>query len=55
MGTALTMMIVSLCLAAVVILKKESIPQALRRPLALFSLFIVCASFVMMMIALYRL
>lgn len=55
MGTAFTMMIVSLCLAAVVILKKESIPQSLRRPLATFSLILVVASFVMMMIALYRL
>lgn len=47
------MIILSFCLAAVVVLKKESIPERIRRPLAIISLLMVVASFVMLMAVLY--
>lgn len=42
------MLIVSFSLALVLILKRESIPDRLRRPLALLSLVLVAVSFALM-------
>ena len=49
-----TMTIVSFCFAAVVILKKDSIPDPARKPLALLSLVMVAASFVMLIFSFLR-
>ncbi len=49
----LLMMFVSICLAVVIILKRESIPQQLRRPLAIIALFMVGSSFIMFVAALF--
>jgi DMSO/TMAO reductase YedYZ heme-binding membrane subunit len=44
----ITMLVVSLCLAAVIIYKKDTIPAHVRRPLALVTIVLVLASFIMM-------
>lgn len=51
----LIMLVVSFALALVLILKKDSIPDKLRRPLALFALFMVSSSFLFLLITLFRL
>lgn len=54
-GALVVMIIVSFCLAAVIIMQKEHIPDKLRRPLAIFALVMVVSSFVMLLAALFRL
>lgn len=53
-GSVVTMLVVSFCLAAVIIFKKEAIPDRLRRPLAIAALILVVASFVMMVASFLR-
>ncbi|WP_274365994.1 hypothetical protein [Paenibacillus thermotolerans] len=47
-GPLITFIIVSFCLAGIVILRRESIPQPMRKYLAIFSLFMISASFIML-------
>jgi|HigsolmetaAR203D_1030402.scaffolds.fasta_scaffold00079_34 Na+-translocating ferredoxin:NAD+ oxidoreductase RnfE subunit len=54
-GALVVMIIVSFCLAAVIIMQREHIPHNLRRPLAIFALVMVVSSFVMLLAALFRL
>jgi len=42
-------LIVSFCLAAVVIMKRDSIPQPLRRPIAIATLIMIAGAFVMLL------
>lgn len=49
----LLLLFVSICLAVVIILKRESIPQQLRRPLAIAALLMVGSSFFMFVVALF--
>lgn len=53
-GTLMVFMIASFALAIIVIWKRETIPERLRRPLALASTFMVGASFTMLVISLFR-
>lgn len=53
-GSLILFMIVSFALAIVVIFKKDSLPERIRRPLALFSLFMVAASFIMMVVSFFQ-
>lgn len=52
-GTLVTFLIVVFCLAAVVILKKESIPPSLRRPIAIGTLVMIVAAFAMLLAAFF--
>ncbi|WP_199622143.1 hypothetical protein [Paenibacillus alkalitolerans] len=52
-GPLVLFVIVSFCLAGVVILRKEAIPQPLRKILAIFSLVMIAASFIMMTYSFY--
>jgi len=54
-GALAVMIIVSFCLAAVIIMQREQIPPKLRRPLAVFALIMVASSFVMLLAALLSL
>lgn len=47
-GSVVTLIVVSFCMAAVIILKKDSIPSRMRRPLAIFSLLMVLGAFTML-------
>lgn len=51
----LIFVIASFALAGVILMKRESIPDKLRRPLAAFSVFMVLCSFVFIMIAFLQL
>lgn len=53
-NTLVTFIIVSFALAAVLIFKKETIPDRLRRPLAIFTLFMVTAAFIMLVVSLFQ-
>ena len=53
-GTLVTFMLVSFALAAVLIFKKETIPERIRRPLAIFSLFMVSAAFIMLVVSFFQ-
>lgn len=44
-GTVITFIIVSFCLAGVLIFKRDSIPDQMKRPLAICALLLVCFSF----------
>lgn len=44
-GSVVTFTIVSFSLAAVLILKRDSIPARIRRPLAIIAIFLVSCSF----------
>ncbi|WP_309120151.1 hypothetical protein [Paenibacillus sp.] len=48
-GALAVFLVVSFCLAAVVILKRESIPDPLRRPIAIATLVMIVAAFVMLL------
>ncbi|MCI3923871.1 hypothetical protein MO973_26955 [Paenibacillus sp. TRM 82003] len=52
-GTLATFLIVVFCLAAVVILKKDTIPASLRRPIAVMTLVMIVAAFAMLMYAFF--
>lgn len=52
-GTLALFLIVSFCLAAVVILKRESIPPVLRRPIAIATLIMVAAAFIMLLVSFF--
>jgi threonine/homoserine/homoserine lactone efflux protein len=52
-GAIVTFIIVAFCLAAVVILRKDTIPEALRRPIAIGTLFMIAAAFVMLLISFF--
>jgi uncharacterized membrane protein len=52
-GALVTFLIVVFCLAAVLILKKESIPATLRRPMAITTLVMVVAAFIMLMVSFF--
>lgn len=47
-------MIVTFSLAIIMIWKKESVPDRLRRPLAIATLVMVSASFVMLVVSLFK-
>jgi len=46
-------LVVSFCLAAVVILKRDSIPDSLRRPIAIGTLVMIVAAFVMLLVTFF--
>jgi len=46
-------LIVSFCLAAVVILRRETIPPQLRRPIAISTLVMIVAAFVMLLVSFF--
>lgn len=48
-GALAVFLIVSFCLAAVVILKRDSIPESLRRPIAIATLVMIVAAFIMLL------
>jgi len=45
----ITFIIVSFVFAGVILLKRESLPEKLKRPLALFALFLIITSFVLIL------
>ncbi|MFD2671114.1 hypothetical protein [Marinicrinis sediminis] len=47
-------LISSFVFAAVVIMKRDSLPERLRRPLALIGIFLVAVSFILLTISFYR-
>lgn len=51
----LIFLLASFALAGVVIMKRESIPPPVRRPLAIVSLLMVASSFAMLVIAFFQL
>ncbi|TLS54271.1 hypothetical protein FE782_02700 [Paenibacillus antri] len=52
-GALAVFLVVSFCLAAVVILKRESIPDPLRRPIAVSTLVMIVAAFVMLLVTFF--
>lgn len=50
LGSIITFMIVSFALAIVIILKKDSLPDQVKKPLAMITLVMVISSFVMMLV-----
>ncbi|HZG75475.1 MAG TPA: hypothetical protein VEZ72_06410 [Paenibacillus sp.] len=52
-GALAVFLIVSFCLAAVVILKRETIPEPLRRPIAIATLVMIVAAFVMLLVSFF--
>jgi len=52
-GALAVFLIVSFCLAAVVILKRDTIPEKLRRPIAIATLIMIAASFVMLLVTFF--
>lgn len=48
-GTVITFLIVVFCLAGIVILKKDSIPSSLRRFIAITTLILIIAAFIMLL------
>lgn len=52
-GALAVFIIVSFCLAAVVILKRETIPERLRRPIAIATLVMIVAAFVMLLVTFF--
>lgn len=54
-ATLLTFWIVSFCMAGILILRKNHIQPEFRRPLAIFALVMILASFVMLVYELFRL
>lgn len=55
MESIVIMLILSLSLGFILILKKDTIPPGVKRPLAIVALVLVAASFVMFVAALYNL
>jgi DMSO/TMAO reductase YedYZ heme-binding membrane subunit len=51
-SSVVIMLLVSFCLAGVIILKKEAIPERIRAPLALIAVILVLASFAMLVVSL---
>jgi hypothetical protein len=54
-ATLLTFWIVSFCMAGVVILRRETIDPRFRRQLAIMALIMIAASFVLLVLELFRL
>ncbi|HZG75135.1 MAG TPA: hypothetical protein VEZ72_04700 [Paenibacillus sp.] len=52
-GALAVFLVVSFCLAAVVILKRDSIPDSLRRPIAIATLVMIVAAFVMLLVTFF--
>jgi hypothetical protein len=53
-GSILTFIIVSFCLAFILILKKDTIPAQLKRYLALLAIVMVSMSFVLIALSFFR-
>ncbi|WP_253187011.1 hypothetical protein [Paenibacillus sp. GP183] len=53
-GSILTFVIVSFCLALILIMRRDSIPAPFKRYLALLALVMVTMSFVLIVISFYR-
>lgn len=53
-SSIITFMIVSFALAFVMILKRDTIPDKIRRPLAIAAIFMVCSSFIMLIVGLFQ-
>jgi hypothetical protein len=49
----LTFMVVAFAYALIIIMKRESLPERLRRPLALIGIVLVLIAFVLMMISFF--
>jgi hypothetical protein len=54
-GIILTFIIVSICLALILIMKRDSIHPPFRRPLAILALIMVVASFVLILYSAFHL
>lgn len=54
LNSSLLFLLVSTCLALVIIWKRESIPERLRRPLATATLVMVSAAFIMLVVSLFK-
>ncbi len=52
-GSILTFIMVSFCLALILILKKDSIPSPMKRTLALLALVMVSMSFVLIILSFF--
>ena len=50
-SSVVILILVSFCMAGVIILKKESIPDRIRRPLALIASILVFASFIILVLS----
>lgn len=55
METLVVFIILAFALAAVIIMKKEAIPDRLRRPLAIVTLFLIVSAFVFLMLSFFGL
>ncbi|MFD0698610.1 hypothetical protein ACFQZT_31535 [Paenibacillus sp. GCM10027628] len=54
-GTILTFILVSFCLAIILIMKKDSLPPQFKRSLALLAIVMVSISFVLVLISFFGL
>lgn len=53
-NSSLLYMLITFCLGALIIWRRESLPERIRRPLAIFSLLMVSVSFIMFVVSLYK-
>ncbi|NOU67283.1 hypothetical protein GC096_24880 [Paenibacillus sp. LMG 31461] len=53
-GSILTFVIVSFCLAIILIMKKDSLPVQMKRYLALLAIVMVSISFVLILLSFFR-
>jgi hypothetical protein len=52
-GTILTFILVSFCLAIILIMKKDSLPPQMKRSLALLAIIMVSISFILVLISFF--
>lgn len=53
-GSILTFILVSFCLAIILIMKKDSLPAPMKRYLALLAIVMVSLSFVLIVVSFFR-